>query len=77
LIDLSTLARSHTYRETELEQQEAAETTGTDDEQEVSTLRPNRFRPKAGTRSRLRSVLHEALKEENEDEQEEDEEIQR
>ena len=25
------------------------------------TLRPNRFRPKAGTREQLRSILHETL----------------
>ena len=31
---------------------------------EPVTLRPNRFRPKAGTREQLRSILHETLEEE-------------
>jgi len=37
------------------------------EEVEEATLRPGRFRPKAGTRSRLRSVLHAALKEEKDE----------
>lgn len=43
------------------------------------TLRPNRFRPQAGARSRVRNVLHAALKEEatgGSDDDDEEEEIE-
>jgi hypothetical protein len=35
------------------------------DEDGVVTLRPNRFRPEAGIRNRLRNRLHEVLEDEN------------
>ena len=36
-----------------------------EEEVEPVTLRPNRFRPKAGAREQLRSILHETLEEES------------
>ena len=38
-----------------------------EESEEPVTLRPNRFRPQAGIRSRLRNRLHEVLEEEEED----------
>eukprot|EP00094_Tigriopus_californicus_P004624 TCALIF_04451-PA protein Name:"Similar to CHIA Acidic mammalian chitinase (Bos taurus)" AED:0.30 eAED:0.30 QI:0/0.73/0.65/0.9/0.89/0.85/20/288/2866 len=40
-----------------------------EDDTTASTLRPNRFRPKSGTRDRLRSILHESLEEEKDAEE--------
>ncbi len=66
------------------EEEEEVPETPTDDgdveDSEPVTLRPNRFRPKAGTRSRVRTVLHQALKEDStpgEGQGEEQEEEQR
>ena len=43
----------------------------TPDNEDSVTLRPNRFRPKAGSRNRVRTVLHQALKDETTVEDEE------
>ena len=43
---------------------------GLEEEDGPVTLRPNRFRPQAGIRNRLRNRLHEVLEEEEDDDDE-------